>query len=365
MALHKELIGYLESLAPRSLQEDYDNSGWQCGTPESETSGVLLCLDVTEKVLEEAISKKLNLIVSHHPVIFKGIKKLTGSNYVESILVKAIKNDISIYSIHTNLDAVMEGVNAKIAEKLGLKNRQILLPKEEILKKLVVFVPLEQAEKVRSAMCDAGAGHIGNYSDCSFSLEGTGTFKGNEMSDPIVGKKGELHQEKEVRVEVILPAYLASAVVNALLKSHPYEEVAYDIYSLENHFKMAGSGMIGDLEKEMEPKEFLSMVKENMVTRMIRHTDLPASKIKRVAVCGGSGRFLLERAKAAGADVLVTSDFKYHDFFDADGKILVLDIGHFESEQFTMSLLSDWITKKFNTFAVRITEINTNPVNYY
>jgi dinuclear metal center YbgI/SA1388 family protein len=365
MTLKKEIIAYLESLAPRQLQEDYDNSGWQCGNPESEAKGVLLCLDVTEKVVEEAISTKCNLIISHHPVIFKGIKKLTGTDFVERILLKAIKNDISIYSIHTNLDAVHTGVNAKISEKLRLKNSKILAEKEKLLQKLAVFCPNEQAEKVRVAMCEAGAGNIGNYSDCSFNTEGTGTFKGNADSDPFVGKKGELQSEKEVRIEVILPEYLTSKVISAMIGAHPYEEVAFDIFPLKNAFPMAGSGMMGELEKEMDEQDFLKYVKEKMHTKMIRHTTFLNRKIKKVAVCGGSGRFLLERAKALGADVLITSDFKYHDFFDADGKILVLDIGHFESEQFTMSLLSDWITKKFNTFAVRITEINTNPVNYY
>lgn len=365
MALKKEITNYLESLAPRQLQEDYDNSGWQYGDPETEISGVLLCLDVTEEVLEEAISHQCNLVISHHPVIFKGIKKLTGTNYVERILLKAIKNDISIYSIHTNLDAIHNGVNAKISEILGLKKTKILAEKENTLQKLVVFCPNEQAEKVRGAMCEAGAGRIGNYSDCSFLLEGTGTFQGNENSNPFVGKKNELHSEKETRIEVILPGYLSSKVVSAMIKSHPYEEVAYDIYPLKNGFPMAGSGMKGELENEISEADFLKFVKEKMKTELIRHTGFLNRKIKKVAVCGGSGRFLLEAAKGAGADVLITSDFKYHDFFDADGKILVLDIGHFESEQFTMSLLSDWITKKFSTFAVRITEINTNPVNYY
>jgi len=365
MTLKNEISDYLESLAPRQLQEDYDNSGWQCGDPKASVSGVLLCLDVTEKVIDEAISQKCNLIISHHPVIFKGIKKLTGTHYVERILLKAIKNDVSIYSIHTNLDSIHSGVNAKITSILGLSKTKILLPKENSLQKLVVFCPNEHAEKVRSAMCESGAGMIGNYSDCSFLSEGKGTFKGNEESNPFVGNKGELHLENETKIEVILPNYLSSKVISAMINAHPYEEVAFDVYPLKNVFPMAGSGMIGELESEISELGFLKFVKEKMQTKLIRHTSFLNKKIKRVAVCGGSGRFLLERAQSVGADVLITSDFKYHDFFDADGKILVLDIGHFESEQFTMSLLSDWITKKFNTFAVRITEINTNPVNYY
>lgn len=365
MILKKELTGYLESLAPRQLQEDYDNSGWQCGDPSEELKGVMISLDVTEAVLEEAKMNGCNLIISHHPVIFKGIKKLIGSGYVERILMKAIRDNISIYSIHTNLDSVLEGVNAKIMEKIGIKSREILLQKENSLLKLAVFCPKEHAGKVRTAMCNAGAGNIGNYSDCSFNSEGTGTFRANENANPFVGEKGEIHSENELKVEVLVAGWNIQKVISAMFENHPYEEVAYDIFPLKNTNKMAGSGMIGTLEKPMEEKLFLKFVKENMQTNTIRHTNLLNRKISKVAVCGGSGRFLLETAIAKGADVLITSDFKYHDFFDADGKILVLDIGHFESEQFTISLLSDWINRKFNTFAVLISKTNTNPVNYY
>lgn len=365
MISKKELVSFLESLAPKVLQEDYDNTGWQFGNTEDEVKGVLLCLDVTEAVVEEAKKTNCNLIISHHPVIFKGIKKITGANWTERLILKAIKNDISVYSIHTNLDAVFQGVNAKIGERLELKNLKLLSPKKNTLLKLAVFCPVEHAEKVRNAICEAGAGNIGNYSECSFSSEGTGTFRGNENTNPFVGEKGKIHLEKEVKLEVVLPDFSLSKVVLALIKNHPYEEVAYDIFPIKNDFTGAGSGMIGELDADKSEPEFLDWVKAKMKTKLIRHTAFLHHNIKKVAFCGGSGRFLLEQAKAAGADVFITADFKYHDFFDADGKILILDIGHFESEQFTMSLLSDWIKEKFNTFAVRITEINTNPVNYY
>lgn len=365
MTIKKEVTAYLESLAPRVLQEDYDNSGWQCGSPDSEVKGVLVCLDVTEKVVEEAKLKGCNLIIAHHPLIFKGIKKVIGQGFVERILMKAIKEEISIYAIHTNLDNVSIGVNQQFAGQLGLKNIKILSPKNNLLQKLVVFVPNEHLEKVSQAMFEAGAGHIGEYSNCSFRLEGNGTFLGGENAQPYVGEKGKLHIEKETRIEVIVSTFLMDQVVQNMLEVHPYEEVAYDIYSLVNSHGKIGSGMIGELEKGMEEKEFLDFVKKQMQTTLIRHTALQNKMINRVAICGGSGRFLLEDAIRQKADVFITGDFKYHDFFDADGKILVLDIGHFESEQFTNNLLSDWIKKKFNTFAVQITETNTNPVNYY
>lgn len=365
MISKKEISNYLESLAPRLLQENYDNSGWQCGQPNDECKGVLVCLDVTEKVLDEAIKKSCNLIVAHHPLIFKGIKKIIGEGMTERIIIKAIKNNISIYAIHTNLDNVKNGVNAKIGEKLGLENAKILLPKNNLLQKLVVFSPMKEAEKVRETMFHAGAGKIGEYENCSFNLEGDGTFLGGENSNPFVGEKGKLHHEKEVRIEVIVPTYLTQQVVVAMKEAHPYEEVAFDIYSLVNTHTNIGSGMIGNLKKEQSENDFLAFVKKQMQTKLIRHTDLLNKPILKVAVCGGSGRFLLDEAMRQKADVFITGDFKYHDFFDADGKILVLDIGHFESEQFTIELLSDWIKKKFNTFAVQITETNTNPVNYY
>lgn len=365
MVKHKEITAFLEALAPRELQEDYDNSGWQCGKPETETKGVLICLDITEKVLDEALKTGANLIISHHPVIFKSLKKLTGSNYVERIIEKAIKNDLALYSIHTNLDAVKNGVNAKISELLSLINTRILREKTTILNKLSVFCPIDHADAVRTALWEAGAGNIGNYSNCSFTTFGDGTFKAGDGANPFVGKIGEIQHEKEVKIEVIFPAFSANEIIAAMKKAHPYEEVAYDLFQLQNKYQEAGSGMVGELKSEMSATDFLAMVKEKMQTKMIRHTAFLNGKIKKVAVCGGSGRFLLEDAIRSGADVLVTSDFKYHDFFDADGKILVLDIGHFESEQFTMNLLSDWLSKKYTTFAVRITEINTNPVNYH
>jgi len=359
------LTAYLESLAPLSYQEDYDNSGLIVGNPDKEVHQALISLDCTEAIVDEAIAKNCEVIISHHPIVFRGLKKLNGKTYVERVVEKAIKNDIAIYAIHTNLDNVMEGVNKKICEMLELENCRILAPKSGLLKKLVTYVPTEKAEQVRNALFHAGAGDIGNYSECSFNAEGTGTFKGGEDATPYVGEPGKRHYENEIRIETVYPAAIESKLLMALFLAHPYEEVAYDLYTLSNQHQQVGSGMIGELEEEMTDEEFLFVIKQNMQTKVIRHTALTGKKVKRVAVCGGSGSFLLKYALSAGADFFVTADFKYHEFFDAEGKLVIADIGHFESEQFTVQLLHDIIRKKFTNFAVRLTEINTNPVKYF
>ena len=359
-----DVVKYLESIAPPYLQESYDNSGLLTGDMEDEIRGVLICLDSTEDIIQEAIDTNCNLVVAHHPIVFSGLKKITGKNYVERVIIKAIKNNISIFACHTNLDNVQSGVNAKICEKLGLENIRILQPKENLLKKLVTFCPVEHAEKVRDAMFQAGAGQIGEYDLCSFNVEGKGTFRASEHANPFVGAKGEMHEEKEIRMELILPAYIEKQVLKALRDAHPYEEVAYYMTSISNPHQMVGSGMVGELQEPMDELVFLHYVKTSMKSGHIRHSPLLGRKVKRIAVCGGAGSFLLPQALQAGADVFVTADYKYHQFFDADGKTIIADIGHYESEQFTKDLFYELITKKFNTFAVRLSEINTNPVNY-
>lgn len=360
----QEIIDYLEELAPPSLQESYDNSGLLVGNAATEITGILVSLDCTEDVVEDAISQNCNLIVSHHPIVFSGLKRFNGSNYIERTVIKAIKNDILLYAIHTNLDNVSDGVNRKIVERLGLKNVRILQPKSQLLKKVVTFCPTEHAEKVRQAMFSAGAGTIGNYDNCSFSSDGTGTFRGDENTNPFVGKKGELHSENEVRIETIVPSFKLKNVLKSMKEAHPYEEVAFDIYSLETQWNEVGAGMVGDLEDEVDALEFLKSLKETMQTDCVRYT-LPHKKnIKRVAICGGSGSFLLNNSIAEKADVFITGDFKYHQFFDAENQIIIADIGHYESEQFTMELLADKLGEKFPTFAPRLTRVKTNPINY-
>mgnify|MGYP001190448138 CR=1 FL=1 len=360
----QDIVSYLETIAPLSLQEGYDNAGLLTGNRKTEVTGALVCLDSLESVIDEAIALNCNLVIAHHPIIFGGLKRLNGNNYIERTIIKAIKHDIAIYAIHTNLDNVRHGVNAKIAEKLGLTATRVLSPKQGILKKLVTFAPVANAGDVRFALFEAGGGHIGHYDHCSFSIEGTGTFRGDTTTNPYVGTIGEDHFENEERIEVIFPSYLQSKLLAALIKVHPYEEVAYDIYSLDNKFQDVGAGLVGVYETPMEEMEFLQKLKQTMQCGAVRHTKLSGKPIRKVALCGGSGAFLLKDAISAGADVYVSADFKYHEFFDADSRIVIADIGHYESEQYTIELISDLLMKKFATFAVHLSKINTNPINY-
>ncbi len=359
-----DITAYLESIAPPSLQESYDNAGLITGDDQEEVTGVLLCLDSIEAVIDEAISLNCNLVIAHHPIIFSGLKKINNHDYVGRTVVKAIKNNIAIYAIHTNLDHIRMGVNEKIAQVLELTDCRILSPKKGNLKKLVTFVPTDKSEILRQALFDAGGGQIGHYDQCSFNIEGTGTFRGDDSSNPYVGQKGVQHHEAETRIELIFSDYLESKIISALRQNHPYEEVAYDIYRLDNSNQQVGAGLIGRPRHPMDEFLFLRFVKSKLNTASIRHTSLRDKKIEKVAVCGGSGSFLLHDAIAAGADVLITADFKYHQFFDADGKIVIADVGHYESEQFTIELLHEFLQKKFPNFALHFTKVNTNPINY-
>jgi dinuclear metal center YbgI/SA1388 family protein len=360
----REIINYLESIAPTAHQESYDNSGLIIGDPEATITSALITLDVTETVIDEAIETGCELIVAHHPILFKGIKRINGTTYVERCVIKAIKNDIAIYAAHTNLDSITGGVNSKICEKIGLTNVKILSPANEQLLKMVTFIPEDHLEKVRDAIFAAGAGVIGKYDKCSFSTDGSGTFRGGEKSNPYIGEIGEFHFENETRFETILPRHLKNKVVNALLKTHPYEEVAYDIYPLENSLPEVGAGMIGELPGSENEIDFLSRLLEIFKCNVVRHTYLLGRPVKKVAVCGGSGSFLLSAAISAGADFYITADMKYHDFFDAEEKIVVADVGHYESEQFTKELFYEILIKKFPNFALRLSEVKTNPVLY-
>ena len=361
----RELTDYLEGFAPLAYQESYDNCGLLVGSEETEITGALIALDCTEAVVLEAINNNCNLIITHHPIVFSGLKKLNGNSYIERTVILAIQHRIAIYAIHTNLDNVIAGVNAGIAQKLQLSRTQILAPKSLVLCKLVTFVPHEHINQVREALSEAGAGKIGNYSDCSFSTAGTGTFKANDHANPFVGGKNQLHHEAESRLELIFPQYLNRKMVAALKNSHPYEEVAYDIYPLLNENQDVGSGLIGYLPSAMLPNDFLSYVKQKMDLKLIKHTNSSVKSISKVAICGGAGSFLLKQAIAQKADAYISADFKYHEFFDAENKLMIADIGHYESEKFTNSLIYELILEKFPTFAILLSKIDTNPVNYY
>ena len=359
-----EITNELEKLAPLAYAEDFDNVGLLVGDRQAEVSKILVTLDTTEEVVKEAIEKGANLIVSFHPIIFSGMKKITGKNYVERVVQLAIKNDINIYATHTALDNSQFGVNFQIAKQLNLKNTEILIPQKDTLRHLVTYVPTANAANLRQALSDAGAGSIGDYDSCSFNLEGTGTFRAKDGASPYVGEIGKIQYEPETRISVIFTKHLQNSILKTLRENHPYEEVAYEIFPLENVNQTIGMGMIGELDSEMEESDFLSYLKDKMQTKSVRHSKLIGKKIKKVAVLGGSGSFAIAPAKQKGADVFVTADLKYHDFFQAENDILLADMGHYESEQFTKNLLTAYLSEKFPNFAVLNSEINTNPVYY-
>ncbi len=367
----KDITTIIDEIAPLSYAEDFDNVGLLIGNYSTKVTGVLVTLDTLETIVDEAIEKKCNLIVSFHPIIFSGLKKINGNNYVERVVLKAIKNDIAIYSMHTALDNSFVGVNAKICEVLGLKNIQVLIPKQHQLKKLTTYVPNNDANKLRNALFEAGAGNIGNYDHCSFNIEGVGTYRGNENSKPVLGTKGKLHTEKETFISVIFEKQSETRILKALFKNHPYEEVAYDIVLLENSHQQVGMGMIGELEIPQNEEEFLINLKKIMKTDCIRHSKLLQKSIKKVAVLGGSGSFAISAAIRVNADVFISSDIKYHEFYKAENKLIIADIGHYESEQFTKTLLVDYLTKKIANFApalpvgrIILSKKNTNPIYY-
>lgn len=364
--LVREIIEVIEQAAPLIYQEPYDNSGLQVGNLQAEVYGILLSLDVTEMIVDEALQRGCNMIIAHHPLLFSGLKQISGRTYVERVVQKAIKNDISIYAMHTNLDNMRHGVNAKIAEKLGLQNIQILSPKSNILSKLYTYAPVDAADKVREALFAAGAGHIGKYKECSFNFNGLGSFRGEKDAKPMIGEAGGKREwVEEVKIEVMVEKHLERQVLNALFNSHPYEEVAYDLIPLPNSNQEIGAGMIGILPKPLFELDFLSFVKTKMKTDCIKYTALQGKRIEKVAICGGSGSFLLKEAIQAKADIFITSDYKYHQFFDAEGQIIIADIGHYESEQFTPEIFAAILNEKFPNFAILLSNLSTNPVKYF
>ncbi|WP_268224703.1 Nif3-like dinuclear metal center hexameric protein [Sinomicrobium oceani] len=367
----KDVIDCLEELAPMAYAEDFDNTGLLTGHKNTKVKGILVTHDTLEEVVDEAIQKDCNLIISFHPIIFSGLKKFNGNSYVERTVIKAIRYDIAIFAIHTALDNAFNGVNATLCDVLELSNRSILVPQRETVKKLLTFVPKDRADTVRDALFRAGAGSIGNYDNCSFNLEGTGTFCGNENSNPVIGERGTTRYEPETQIGVTFPKHLESKIMNALFSSHPYEEVAYEITTLENYNQHIGIGMIGELSEPMEDREFLLHIKTKMQLSCIRHSGLLHKKIKKVAVLGGSGAFAISNAKNAGADVFITGDVKYHEFYKAEKQMIIADIGHYESEQYTKNLLFEHLTKKIHNFApalpggkVVLSECNTNSIKY-
>ncbi len=360
----KEVIHHLENMAPTAYAEDFDNVGLLVGDPHTIVTGILVTLDTLEIIIDEAIENNCNLIVSFHPIVFKGLKKFNGNNYVERVVMKAIKHDIAIFAIHTALDNALHGVNDMICEQLGLVNRKILIPQSSTIKKLTTFAPVAEAESLRTKLFEAGAGTIGNYDNCSFSSDGTGTFRASDMANPSIGKIGKTHHEKETQIQVTFPKHNERNVLNALFDNHSYEEVAYEIITLENNNQHIGMGMIGDLAEPANELDFLKHLKKVFKTGCVRHSELLGKPIKKVAVLGGSGSFAIKNAQRAGADVFITADLKYHQFYEAEKKLIIADIGHYESEQYTKNLIVSYLRKKISNFAIILSDKNTNPIQY-
>ena len=360
----KDFTNYLEQLAPLTYQEEYDNSGLIIGDFNMEVKGVLITLDCNDKVLDEAINNKCNLLITHHPIIFKGLKKINNDCLIHKLVIKAIKNNIAIYSIHTNLDNIVNGVNSEIAKRLKLKNCRVLSSKNECLRQIVFYCPKENTADLIEKLCSVGAGAIGNYNNCSFKSSGVGTFKPLENSNPCKGVKGKLYSSEEDRVELVFLKDKQNKIIQTLQENHPYEEIAYQIYILDNKIQSIGSGLVGELDEPVDSILFLKQLKKIMNLELVRHTNISMKKIKKIALCGGSGSFLIDEAIYSNSDIFITSDVKYHQFFDIDNKIILADIGHYESEQFTKHLVYDYLTKKFTKFAILLSKVNTNPINY-
>ena len=360
----KQILSVLDEMAPLAYAEDFDNVGLLVGNSEEEATGVLVCHDALESVIEEAIAKKCNLVVCFHPILFSGLKKITGKSYVERAILKAIKNDIAIYAVHTALDNHKEGVNTIFCNALGLINTKVLIPKTNFIQKLVTYTLAENHEQLRNALFDAGAGQIGNYEDCSFNSKGIGTYMGNEDSNPEYGERFEFVETPEIKIEVTFEKHLQSKILKALFKNHVYEEVAYEIYDLQNTHQNIGLGRIGELETPLSEAEFLHFVKDKMQCGGIRHSAFTGKKVQKVAVLGGSGSFAIKNALQAGADAYLTADLKYHNFYEAENQLLLADIGHFESERFTKNYIVDFLKEKITNFAIVLSEENTNPVKY-
>lgn len=361
-----EIIQAIEEVAPISLQENYDNSGLIVGNSQMQISSALLALDCTEEVVLEAINKGCNMVISHHPIVFSGLKRFNGNTYVDRAIQLAIKHDVALYACHTNLDNILHnGVNHEIASKLGLIPQRVLSPKKNTLLKLSVSVPFEYKTAVEQAIFNAGAGHIGNYKDCGFTWTGEGTFTPQAGANPFDGTLNQFSKIEEQKFEVVFPSYLKRKVLDALFFAHPYEEIAHELVALENEVKSIGSGLICQFREPMSQSEFLAHLKKSMELETFKYTRSENKTIHRVAICGGSGAFLISKAKQEKCDAYITSDVKYHEYFDAENDLLLCDIGHFESEKYTVSIFAEILSKKFPNFATIFAHTNTNPVQYY
>lgn len=361
----RDISKLLEQWAPLANAESFDNVGLLVGDFTTPVSNILVAHDALEQVVDEAVAKNCNLIVCFHPILFNGLKRLNGNNYIERAIIKAVKNDVAIYAIHTALDNIHKGVSYTMAKALQLENPSVLIPKKDTIYKLTTYVPHAFAKALKESLFAAGAGQIGNYNECSFSLKGKGTYKAGKNTNPFIGQKGEQHTEKETQLHLTFEKHAKQSVLKALFTNHPYEEVAYEVTALENKNQHLGMGTIGTMATPINQEKFLALIKSTFKTGGVRHSPILDKKIKKIAVLGGSGAFGIEAAIAQGADAYVTADLKYHDYYKAENQILLADVGHYESERFTKTLIADYLTEKIRSFAVLLSEKNTNPINYF
>ncbi len=363
-----DIHSILAAWAPKEIAWERDNVGLQVGDPEANVRGVLVCLDCTEQVILEARKQKADLIVSHHPLLFRAPKSITTADETGRAIRALIENKTNLYSAHTNLDFTAGGTSFAIAEALRLKNVEFLRKSYEVDKKIVTFVPRLHTQKVRNAMAEAGAGIIGNYDYCSFGIAGTGSFRGNSAANPAIGTKGKLESAEEIRLEMIGKQWNTEKIVKAMIAAHPYETVAYDIYPLQNASTEFGMGIIGTLKQPMGLSSFLQLVKKQLNARVLRRTTALNNVVQRIAACGGAGGELVDTAIAQHADVFITADVRYHDFHHATGKITLIDAGHFETEHPVVNAvvrkLNTEIRKLGQRIPVRAAKTSTNPIYY-
>ena len=361
----KEVIQFLEQKFPLHWQEDFDNCGVQCGDKERELTGIVVCFDMSEAVIDEALAQGSNMVISHHPIIYKhGLKKIEPTNRVGKIIYKALENKILLYSMHTNIDSGKAGGNVLFAKKLELQNLSVLVPKENQFCKLVVFVPAENSALLKEAMFKIGCGNIGNYSHCSYSCEGIGSFKPLTGVNPHIGKHNRLERVDEERIEMIFPKNIKRQVIETLYGHHPYEEPAFDIITLENQNREVGLGRIGLLPTSMLAKDFILYIKEKLNLDFVKFSGNRDAEIKKVAVCGGGGASFISEALTAGVNAYITGDLKYHDFFIPENKMLLIDIGHFEGEHFIREIITSLLQENFNTFATHFTEVEIPVIHH-
>ena len=362
----KDVTTFLEQKFPLYLQEDFDNCGVQCGDVRQEISGAMVCFEMSEQVIDEAIDKGCNLVISHHPLMLKrGICKIVPTDRVGAMICKALAHNMVLYSMHTNIDSGEGGGNDAFAEKLRLRNVKVLEPHKGMYRKLVVFVPKENAETLKSALFAVGCGVQGNYDSCGYTLHGQGQFRPLEGANPHIGEENHLEHVDEERVEMIYPTGLQRAVVQAIYDNHPYEEPAFDLLPLENESRTIGLGRIGELPKELPVSDFLGYLKDNLGFIHCRYCGDETKMIRKVAVCGGGGSSFIDLAIASGADAYVSGDFKYHDFFKSYQKTLLVDIGHYEGEFFIKNIIFNLLNEKFSTFATLISKMESLEVKFF